>query len=79
MDKIKLDQASMRELHGTPCGQAHKRFHRVIDGCGAEPADWEQAAADLRRSPQDAMKAHVATEGFTLTAPVPHAAMTALL
>ena len=44
-------------LYDSPLGQAHKRFHALIDRHGEDPEAWERAAADLLCRLQEAIKA----------------------
>ena len=46
-----------RQLHDLEFGQAHKRFHSVIDRYQEDPQAWEAAANDLWRSLQTAIRA----------------------
>ena len=48
-------------LHDTDYGKAHKRFHAVMDQYTTNPAIWEQAACDLWRGLQRAIKNEAAT------------------
>ncbi len=46
-----------RQLHGSKFGEAHKRFHSLIDRYQEDPEAWEAAANDLWRSLQTAIRA----------------------
>ncbi len=45
------------DMHETPYGLAHKRFHALFDRYDEDPVAWEQATADLWSTMQEAVKA----------------------
>ncbi len=47
-------------LHETDYGEAHKRFHAVMDQYSTNPVVWEKAASDLWRGLQRAIKKEAA-------------------
>ena len=57
-------------LHETPYGQAHKRFHTVIDRYAADPAAWEKASGGLWQALQSAIKTQ-ARQCNAVTSPLP--------
>lgn len=57
-------------LHDTVFGQAHKRFHQVVDCYVSDPDAWERTAAALLRSLEDAIIREASPLDFIESRPV---------